>query len=156
MKRIITLVLVAAMLLALGSAFTSCDVQGEQGIQGEKGDKGDQGIQGIQGEKGDKGDQGAQGVKGDPGEKGDPGATIAKVEFDAQGRLVITLTNGTVLEPITIPQKEEHLHTYGEWRVVEASTCTEDGFALRFCAECHDTQAKSLPHTGHLSFVAFS
>ena len=48
-----------------------------------KGEKGEQGIQGAQGEKGDKGDTGAQGVG------------IEKVEFDENGKLVITLTDGT-------------------------------------------------------------
>ncbi len=52
-------------------------------IKGEKGDTG------AQGEKGDKGDTGAQ------GEKGDTGVGIEKVEFDENGDLLVTFTDGT-------------------------------------------------------------
>ena len=54
--------------------------------------------------------QGEQGVQGGKGDEGDTGATIAKVEFDDQGRLVITLTNGTVLDPIEMPERKVY-HT---------------------------------------------
>ena len=78
MKRIVSMLLLAAMLLTATVGCASCragetgpqGIQGEQGPQGEKGDKGDQGIQG---EKGDKGDQGEQGIQGEKGDKGDPG-----------------------------------------------------------------------------------
>ncbi|MBO5968124.1 MAG: hypothetical protein J6S14_06460 [Clostridia bacterium] len=56
------------------------------------------GPQGVQGEKGEKGEK---------GDKGEAGATIAKIEFDDQGNLVITLTDGTVLDPVEFPKKEE-------------------------------------------------
>ena len=41
-------------------------------------------------------------------------ATIEKVELDDQGRLVITLTDGTVLDPVEFPQSIVHTHTYGD------------------------------------------
>ena len=85
---------------------------GAQGVQGEKGDKGDQGIQG---EKGDKGDQGIQGEKGDQGvqgEKGDAGINgtdgingtngadgvgITDVTINADNELVLSFSNGNVI-----------------------------------------------------------
>ena len=56
----------------------------------------------IKGEKGDKGDTGAQGEKGD---KGDTGVGIEKVEFDENGDLVITLTDGTK-QTVVMPKSE--------------------------------------------------
>ncbi len=86
-------------------------------IKGEKGEKGDQGIQGEKGEKGekgDKGDTGAQGEKGEKGDKGDTGATgaqgadgvgIEKVEYDENGDLKITFTDGTT-QTVAMPASE--------------------------------------------------
>lgn len=107
-------------------------VDGAQGIPGEKGDKGDtgaQGAQGIPGEKGDKGDTGAQGAQGVTG------ATIKEITFDDQGRMIITLTDGTVLEPIEMPEKEEHVHSFGAW--VDYGN---DNVRLQFaiCGECKE------------------
>ena len=46
---------------------------------------------------------GAQGEKGEKGDKGDTGAGIASVTVNAEGKLVITLTDGTVLPAIDLP-----------------------------------------------------
>lgn len=74
--------------------------QGVQGEKGEKGDKGDKGDQGIQGEKGDKGDQGVQGEKGDAGINGTNGADgvgITDVTINADNELVLSFSNGNVI-----------------------------------------------------------
>ena len=81
MKKLILLVLC----LVMAFAFASCE-----GKQGERGPQGEQGV---------------------PGEKGDTGATIKEITFDDQGRMVITLTDGTVLDPIEMPKEEPHVHT---------------------------------------------
>ena len=120
---------------------------GAQGPQGEKGDKGDTGAQGPQGEKGDKGDTGAEGPQGEKGDKGDTGAqgpqgatgaTIEKIEFDENGNLIITLTDKTVLGPIEMPEKEEHIHRFGEWiaREKDASIYCSDRLYYRICLDC--------------------
>ena len=97
----------------------------------------------FKGEKGDKGDTGATGEKGD---KGDTGAGIESVEFDEQGRLVITLTDGTVLEPVDLPD----LHTYGEWQVFgnDDNTC-EDKTFYRVCSTCNEMQFKKGSYSDH-------
>ncbi|MBE7077758.1 MAG: hypothetical protein E7377_03525 [Clostridiales bacterium] len=112
--------------------------QGEQGIQGEKGDKGDQGEQGIQGEKGDKGDQGEQGIQGEKGDKGNQGETgvgIEKVEYDANGDLKITFTDGSTQ---TVVMADKHMHTYGEWTAftTEDVAC-ESRLFFRACSTCN-------------------
>lgn len=86
------------------------------------------------------------GVKatGLPGDKGADGASIAKVEFDEQGRLVITLTDGRVLEPIAIPDKEEHTHAYGDWIMIAYGSCGVNGTKLRIC-ECGAMETESTP-----------
>ena len=77
-------------------------LKGEQGDKGDKGDKGDTGAAGDKGDKGDKGDTGAAGDKGDKGDKGDTGVGISKVEYDADGNLVIYYDNNTS-ETIVMP-----------------------------------------------------
>ena len=67
------------------------------------GEKGDTGEAGRQGEKGDTGETGQQGEKGDTGETGASGQNgkdgigIAKAEINADGELVITYTDGKVV-----------------------------------------------------------
>ena len=36
-------------------------------------------------------------------------------------------------------------HRYGEWTVVKAATCTEEGTEQRTCADCGDVQTRSIP-----------
>ena len=90
--------------------------QGEQGVAGPAGPKGDTGSQGPQGLKGDvgltgatgavgqKGDTGAQGLQGEQGvagptgPKGDTGSDgvgVSQTTIDADGNLIVTLTNGS-------------------------------------------------------------
>lgn len=85
MKKFIVTLMCIVMCISL---LTACDRQGAQGPQGEPG---------IQGEKGDQGEKGEQGDKGDKGDKGDTGASVQKVEFDEQGRLIITLTDAVIV-----------------------------------------------------------
>ena len=55
----------------------------------------------------------ATGADGANGNNGQDGATIKSIEFNAEGKLVITMTNDEVFT-VDIPEKEEHIHTYGE------------------------------------------
>ena len=41
-----------------------------------------------------------------------------------------------------------HTHTYGEWQVVTAATCTEEGREQRLC-ECGETETRTIAATGH-------
>ena len=68
--------------------------QGEKGEQGPQGEKGEQGEQGPQGEKGEQGEQGPQGEKGEQGPAGEDGVGIRTAEIDAEGKLIVVLTNG--------------------------------------------------------------
>ena len=99
--------------------------------------KGAAGEQGIQGEKGDKGDQGEQGL---PGEKGDIGVGIEKVEYDANGDLLITFTDGTTQ---TVAMPEKHVHTFGDWVAftTEEVSC-ENRLFFRACATCNTIEWK--------------
>ena len=44
------------------------------------------------------------GTQGEQGIQGEKGETIKKIEFDKEGRLVITMTDGTVLDPVDLPK----------------------------------------------------
>ena len=134
--------------------------QGDQGIQGEKGDKGDQGEQGIQGEKGDKGDQGEQGIQGEKGDKGDQGdqgiqgetgATIQSITFDEQGRMVITLTDGTVLDPIEMPKQAVHEHAWSashDFGDNSKLDCDKRVYC-QVCIECNEMRLVSGKYADH-------
>jgi len=41
-----------------------------------------------------------------------------------------------------------HEHSFGEWSVVEAATCTEDGSETRKCS-CGETETRTIPAAGH-------
>ena len=40
-------------------------------------------------------------------------------------------------------------HSFGEWKVVAAATCTADGSRQRVCTRCGKVEAQTLPATGH-------
>ena len=71
------------------------------------------------------------------------------MEYDDQGRLVITLTDGTVLDPVELPQPEVHVHTYTDWTVIKTPSCTEQGLKLRFCLGCDTVGYAFVSATGH-------
>ncbi len=154
-------------------------IQGETGPEGKPGkdghspvitigDNGNWFIDGIDTEvtaKGEKGEDGQvpeitiedgywhiDGMNTDvlaEGAKGENGAGILSVVFNEQGQLVITLTDGTVLEPVDLPKKEEHVHTFTEWESIKAATCTQKGLSLRFCEECNYTESRYLDFLEH-------
>ena len=82
---------------------------GQQGKKGDKGDKGDPGQDGKDGTNGANGASGADGKDGAPGKDGidgkdgtsgadgEDGVGIAKAEINADGELVITYTDGKVV-----------------------------------------------------------
>lgn len=41
-------------------------------------------------------------------------------------------------------------HTYGEWTVTKAATCTDKGERTRVCVECDDVQTEEIPALGHV------
>ncbi len=44
--------------------------------------------------------------------------------------------------------EEPHEHTFGEWQVVTAATCAEEGQEQRLC-ECGETETRTIAATGH-------
>ena len=154
--------------------------QGETGPQGEKGDQGEQGPQGEQGDQGEKGEdgksayqiwldagntgteedflawlKGAQGDKGDKGDqgnqgdKGEQGVGIEKVEFDENGNLLITFTDGTT-QTVVMPEKEEHVHTFGDWTVFSNSDVScEQKLFFHTCSICNSIEWKQGSYNDH-------
>ncbi len=116
--------------------------KGETGEQGPQGDKGETGEQGPVGPQGPQGEQGEQGPQGDKGETGATGVGIEKVEFDENGDLVITFTDGTT-QTVEMPEKSEHTHTYGAWLVYgEATDNCENNIYYVVCSECNHVDFK--------------
>ena len=79
---------------------------------------------------------GEKGDKGDPGKDGKDGIGILDTEINENGELVITLTDGTVLDPIALPKNEEHHHTESDWIVLKDASCTENGLKYQECSTC--------------------
>ena len=103
MKKITSILLFLAVILSTLLCLMGCNTN-QQGI---KGDDGKDGKTPFIGENGKwwigETDTGITAQ----GPQGEPGATIQRIEFDELGRLIITLTNGIVLEPIELPKKED-------------------------------------------------
>ena len=72
------------------------------------------------------------------GKDGVDGASIEKIEFDEQGRLVITLTNGIVLDPVELPKKEEHVHSFGGLvEYTQGEMNCEERIYYKVCSTCN-------------------
>ncbi|MBR2340780.1 MAG: leucine-rich repeat domain-containing protein [Clostridia bacterium] len=92
--------------------------------------------------KGDKGDKGEQGAQGTAGQDGADGSTITGVEYDENGDLVFTFSDGSTQ---TVVDPNKHTHKYGAWSKFMGETC-EDGIFSRTC-ECGDVEWKQgVPH----------
>ena len=86
---------------------TSLVTIGAEGPEGPKGDTGDAGPKGDAGNVGPKGDAGAKGIdgtngtngkdgeQGPAGTNGSDGVGVSQTTIDAEGNLIVTLTNGT-------------------------------------------------------------
>ena len=117
--------------------------KGDTGETGAKGDKGDTGEPGAKGDQGDPGETGAKGDQGDPGEpgakgdQGDTGVGIKSVALNDAGKLVITLTDGTVLPAIDLPGGAAHKHTVNTW-LPFSSQDTESCEDRLYYAACND------------------
>ena len=68
-----------------------------------------------------------------------------------------TLSDGTAVAPririrdradVVCGDKVEHTHSFGEWTVTKAATCTEPGEQTRTC-ECGYSETQVIPATGH-------
>ena len=70
---------------------------GEAGQQGKKGDTGEKGASGQNGKDGTNGTNGTNGANGSDGKDGKDGIGIVKAEINADGELVITYTDGKVV-----------------------------------------------------------
>lgn len=85
--------------------------------------------------KGAKGDKGETGATGATGAAGQDGLGVDGVEYDANGDLKITYTDGTS-ETIGMPGNEEH--NYGDWTAyfVGDAYCGQ-GLFYRTCGDCN-------------------
>ncbi|MBE6647786.1 MAG: hypothetical protein E7611_09170, partial [Ruminococcaceae bacterium] len=135
-------------------------VDGEDGKDGADGAPGKDGADGLTPYIGANGnwwigdkDTGvnAEGIKGEQGDKGEQGVSVSKVDVDEQGRLVITLTDGTVLAPIVLPERVEDVHVFGEWIDFNKNpnlNC-EDRLFYRICSNCKKIEWKSGEYKNH-------
>lgn len=63
--------------------------------------------------------------------------------------LLICVTLGTTFFLVSCGGDASCAHTYGEWKVVTAATCTVDGLKERVCTKCNNKITDSIPAIGH-------
>lgn len=80
---------------------------GKDGHDGRDGRDAPAGRDGKDGRDGAAGKDGAPGKEGAPGVDGKDGRGIASVKTDKDGKLVVTLTDGTVLPPVEMPAAQQ-------------------------------------------------
>ena len=65
------------------------------------------------------------------------------------------LADGTEMAPrIRVRDRNDvvctaHEHTFGEWVVTTAPTCTQDGLETRTCSACGEVETRVIPAAGH-------
>ena len=136
----------------IGDTDTGVKAEGEKGEQGEAGEDGKTPVIGPNGNWwiGDT-DTGvkAEGEKGEQGEQGQQGVGIEKVEFDKEGNLLITFTDGRT-QTVPMPQQSGHTHAFGSWKLHQTSvTNCEGALFYRVCADCFSIEWKEGTHDDH-------
>lgn len=92
----------------------------------------------------------AVGKDGANGNNGNDGRGIVSVAYDKDGNLVITYTDNT-RDTVILPEKEEHVHTYGEWiRYSEDDTNCEKVFYYHVCDTCNAVEWKTGSKKDHV------
>ena len=117
---------------------------GPQGEQGEKGERGEQGltgrdgVDGRDGRDGQDGKNGRDGVAGPKGDRGDPGAlgkvgpqgvSVVDAEVAIDGNLVLTLSNGNIIDAGEIVQRGNDRSVFvsgNSWQITVSSTAPPD------------------------------
>ena len=98
------------------------------------------------------GPKGDDGEKGDNGENGKDGVGISKIEYDEDGNLVITFTNGSI-QTVTMPEKpsaEEHVHNFSEWKKYNSNNINcEQVLLYRICGSCSDIEWREGTYSDH-------
>ena len=93
------------------------------------------------------GKDGVQGIQGIQGEKGETGVGIESVVIDYMGRVVITLTDGSVCEMEVEDGTCEHTSIE---EVLVYPTCLDEGYTKYICEDCGYTRINDYtPASGH-------
>ncbi len=133
-KNILKLIAIFVMCFMICGVLVAC--AGETGPKGDKGDKGEQGLQGVQGEKGETGAQGDKGDKGDKGDAGEDGRGIASAVINENGELVLTYTNGDVVNLGKVTGDDAYVCENHTWTEIKVSDLDGSHFTLRACTAC--------------------
>lgn len=86
------------------------------------------------------------GIKAE-GVDGTNGATIKDITFDENGRVIITLTDGTILDPVEIPE----MHNFGALQLYgEAKANCEDNIYYVVCSDCNYIEFRQGDYDSHV------
>ena len=104
-------------------------------------------AEGTDGTNGTDGKNGVDGTNGKDGADGEDGIGIEKVEINTDGNIVITFTDGTT-QTVEMP-KDQHEHTFGEWRNHNTLSSCEDQLYYRICSGCSDIEWRAGSYEDH-------
>ncbi len=110
-------------------------------------------VKGDKGDKGDKGETGATGATGAAGQDGKDGVGIEDIKPGEDGKLIITMTDGTKKEvampTVDAPVAEEHNLAKEPITIIAANGSAgtlapgQAGIGLYVCTDCGDVYAKT-------------
>ena len=84
----------------------------------------------------------------------EPGCEISATGLASYDNTFV-LADGTEMAPrIRVRDRSDvvctaHEHTFGEWVVTTAPTCTQDGLETRTCSACGEVETRVIPAAGH-------
>ena len=107
---------------------------GPQGPKGDRGADGKDGRDGISGTSGLDGVNGADGADGADGKDGKDGVSIVNVEIDIDNHLVVTLSDGQIIDAGELPDGYSNVFVSGAPSTGSSSTTTTGTATLDFGA----------------------
>ena len=147
--------------LSSGEVINCGNVKGKDGEDGKEGatptieisEDGYWVINGVKTEYKAVGKEGATGQDGKPGSEGKPGndgVGIDKVEFDDNGDLLITFTDGRT-QKVEMPEKQQCAHKYDSWKPYGeyANIHCNNRLYYHVCSECNIVELKHGSDSDH-------
>lgn len=78
-------------------------------------------------------------------------SNVTAITLNEDGKMLITMSDGTTLDPIDLSPKPEHIHTYGEWQSDTGNdelACDERLF-YRTCTSCPAREERNGTYSDH-------
>ena len=64
-------------------------------------------------------------------------------------RLLMATLLILLMASVAFAEGDTHIHSWSDWTIRTAATCTADGVKVRICSTCGQTETSAIPATGH-------